>query len=78
MGTICRGRTTGVKEKTMAFVVREKVRLYWRADGDEGKPPLLLLNSLGTDHAMWDAVMPRLMRFIRRFLRSPSPAPAAV
>ena len=24
----------------MAFVMQDKVRLYWRADGDEGKPPL--------------------------------------
>ncbi|MBW0003029.1 MAG: 3-oxoadipate enol-lactonase, partial [Hyphomicrobiales bacterium] len=49
----------------MAFVTRDKVRLYWRADGDEGKPPLLFLNSLGTDHAMWDAVMPLVMRDFR-------------
>jgi 3-oxoadipate enol-lactonase/4-carboxymuconolactone decarboxylase len=45
--------------------MREKARLYWRADGDEGKPPLLLLNSLGTDHAMWDAVMPFFMHDFR-------------
>jgi len=49
----------------MAFVMQDKVRLYWRADGDEGKPPLLLLNSLGTDHAMWDGVMPLLTRYFR-------------
>ncbi|MBV9433942.1 MAG: 3-oxoadipate enol-lactonase [Hyphomicrobiales bacterium] len=49
----------------MAFVTRDKVRLYWRADGDEGKPPLLFLNSLGTDHAMWDALMPLVMRDFR-------------
>jgi len=36
----------------MAFVTRDEARLYWRADGDEGKPSLLLLNSLGTDHAI--------------------------
>lgn len=49
----------------MAFVTRDAVRLYWRADGDEGKPSLLLLNSLGTDHAMWDAVMAFLLRDFR-------------
>ena len=49
----------------MAFVTRDGVRLYWRADGNAGKPPLLLLNSLGTDHAMWDAVMPQLSREFR-------------
>src|SRR5580700_5127922 len=46
----------------MAFVTRDSVRLYWRVDGDPTKPPLLFLNSLGTDHAMWDAVTPLLMR----------------
>ncbi|MFI5014548.1 MAG: 3-oxoadipate enol-lactonase [Hyphomicrobiales bacterium] len=49
----------------MAFTTREGVRLYWRADGNAEKPALLLLNSLGTDHAMWDAVMPLLMRDFR-------------
>lgn len=46
----------------MAFVTREGARLYWRADGDPAKPALLFLNSLGTDHAMWDAVTPPLTR----------------
>jgi len=46
----------------MAFVTRDGVRLYWRADGNPDKLPLLLLNSLGTDHAMWDAVTPLLAR----------------
>jgi 3-oxoadipate enol-lactonase/4-carboxymuconolactone decarboxylase len=46
----------------MPFARRDGVRLYWRADGDPGKPALLLLNSLGTDHAMWDAVTALLIR----------------
>jgi len=49
----------------MAFVTRDGVRLYWRADGNEGKPALLLLNSLGCDHAMWDAVTALLVRDYR-------------
>jgi 3-oxoadipate enol-lactonase/4-carboxymuconolactone decarboxylase len=49
----------------MAFVMRDKARLYWRADGNEDNPALLLLNSLGTDHAMWDAVTPLLLRNFR-------------
>lgn len=36
--------------------------LYWRTDGDPGKIPLLLLNSLGTDHSLWDVLMPALLR----------------
>jgi 3-oxoadipate enol-lactonase / 4-carboxymuconolactone decarboxylase len=49
----------------MPFVSREGVRLYWRADGNQEKPALLLLNSLGTDHAMWSAVVPLLIRDYR-------------
>jgi len=44
----------------MAFVDRAGVRIYWRSDGHPTAPPLLLSNSLGTDHAFWDPVMPRL------------------
>ena len=35
--------------------------LYWRLDGDPAKPKVVLLNSLGTDHALWDPIMPMLM-----------------
>jgi len=49
----------------MAFATCDGVRLYWRADGNPEKPALLLLNSLGTDHAMWDAAMPLLTRDFR-------------
>ena len=41
----------------MPFATRDGVRLFWREDGHPGQPPLLLLNSLGTDHAMWDGVV---------------------
>ena len=44
----------------MPFVTRDTTRLYWRADGHSSRPALLLLNSLGTDLAMWDAVVPLL------------------
>ncbi|AWB34382.1 3-oxoadipate enol-lactonase [Orrella marina] len=36
--------------------------LYWRTDGDPSKTPLLLLNSLGTDHSMWNVLMPELLK----------------
>src|SRR5690554_4322723 len=36
--------------------------LYWRTDGDPAKTPLLLLNSLGTDHSSWDPLMPELLK----------------
>ncbi len=41
----------------MPFATRNGVRLYWRADGHPTHPALLLLNSLGCDHAMWDGVV---------------------
>ena len=41
----------------MPFASRNGVRLYWRADGHTTRPALLLLNSLGCDHAMWDGVV---------------------
>ena len=47
----------------MPFVDRAGARIYWRSDGHEGAPPLLLSNSLGTDCAFWDPVMPRLAEY---------------
>ncbi|MEO1238499.1 MAG: 3-oxoadipate enol-lactonase [Pseudomonadota bacterium] len=36
------------------------VGLHWREDGDPSGPPVLLLNSLGTDLRLWDGVLPNL------------------
>ena len=47
----------------MAFVDRAGIRIYWRSDGDPAAPPLMLSNSLGTDCAFWDPVMPRLTEY---------------
>ena len=41
----------------MPFATRDGVRLYWRADGHPDRPALLLLNSVGCDHAIWDDVV---------------------
>jgi len=49
----------------MPFVHHDGARLYWRADGRADRPALLLGNSLGTDHALWDAVMPTLIEQFR-------------
>lgn len=46
----------------MPLLRRDDRLQYWRLDGDPAKPKLVLLNSLGTDHALWDVVMPALMR----------------
>jgi len=49
----------------MPFVIRDGARLYWRSDGDPASPPLLLGNSLGTEHALWASVIPALQRRFR-------------
>jgi 3-oxoadipate enol-lactonase/4-carboxymuconolactone decarboxylase len=41
----------------MPFVTRDGVRLYWRADGHSDRPAMLLLNSVGSDHVMWNGVV---------------------
>ncbi len=38
----------------MAFVESNGARLYYRDDGAEGRPALMLSHSLGLDHGMWD------------------------
>ena len=44
----------------MPFANHDGARLYWRLDGAADKPALLLLNSIGTDMGLWDAVVPVL------------------
>jgi 3-oxoadipate enol-lactonase len=42
----------------MSFVKSGNARLFYRWDGPEGLPTLLLSNSLGSTLAMWDAQIP--------------------
>jgi 3-oxoadipate enol-lactonase/4-carboxymuconolactone decarboxylase len=49
----------------MPFATRDGVRLYWKLDGAADKPPLVLLNSIGTDMALWDAAVPHLLPAFR-------------
>lgn len=44
----------------MPFLNVEGSRLYWKRDGRDHAPPLVLLNSIGTDMDLWDAVLPLL------------------
>lgn len=48
-----------------SMVERSGVTLRWCEDGVPGAPPLLLLNSLGTDLRMWDKVVALLARDFR-------------
>lgn len=49
----------------MPFTTRDGARLYWKLDGSAGKPPLVLLHSIGTDMSLWDQVVPLLERDFR-------------
>lgn len=49
----------------MPFTVRDGVRLYWRLEGAADRPPLVLLNSIGTDMSLWDRAVPYLLPAFR-------------
>jgi len=49
----------------MPFTIRDGVRLYWKLDGAEDRPPLVLLNSIGTDMGLWDRALPHLLPAFR-------------
>lgn len=56
----------------MPFARHGETRLFWRQDGRLDAPPLLLLHTIGTDHALWDRTAPLLAdhcRVIRMDLR---------
>lgn len=45
----------------MPFADNGGTRLYWRSDGLADKPPLLLLNSIGTEMGSWETTVPHLI-----------------
>ncbi len=46
----------------MPFAHSDGARIYWRLDGRPDKPPLVMVSSLGSDHAMWNPVLAGLER----------------
>jgi 3-oxoadipate enol-lactonase len=46
----------------MPVVTINNVDIFYRLDGSSSNPPLLFSNSLGTDHAMWDAQVSELVK----------------
>lgn len=65
----------------MPFATRNNARLYWKLEGAEGRPILLLLNSIGTDMSMWDATLPHLwteFRLLRTDMRGHGASDASV
>lgn len=49
----------------MPFATRDTIRIYWKLDGADDRPALVLLNSIGTDMGLWDAVLPTLLPHFR-------------
>jgi 3-oxoadipate enol-lactonase / 4-carboxymuconolactone decarboxylase len=49
----------------MPFAHNAGARLYWKSDGEATRPPLLLLNSIGTDMGSWDRALPYLLVHFR-------------
>ena len=49
----------------MPFLTIDNARLFYRLEGNEGRPVLVLSNSLGTDHAVWSPQMADLLRYFQ-------------
>ncbi len=49
----------------MPFAVRDGTRIYYRIDGRGDAPPVLMVSSLGSDHGMWNPIMPALSQAFR-------------
>ena len=45
----------------MPFATTNKIRIYYRLEGRSSLPVLVLSQSLGCDHSMWDPQMPSLL-----------------
>jgi 3-oxoadipate enol-lactonase len=46
----------------MPFVRSHGANIYWKGEGDAAAPPLVLLNSIGTDMDLWAPALPALRR----------------
>lgn len=49
----------------MPFATHADVRIYWKLEGAADRPPLVLLNSIGTDMSLWDRAVPHLLPALR-------------
>lgn len=44
----------------MSFTRTTGAKIYWKLEGEKDRPALVLLNSIGCDMDLWDAVLPML------------------
>ena len=49
----------------MPFATSGGARIYWKLEGADDRPALVLLNSIGTDLGLWDAALPALLGAFR-------------
>jgi 3-oxoadipate enol-lactonase / 4-carboxymuconolactone decarboxylase len=49
----------------MPFVTVDNTRLFYRLEGNDGKPVLALSSSIGTDSGLWEPQMPDLLRYFQ-------------
>ena len=49
----------------MPFITIDSARLFYRFEGNEDRPVLVLSNSLGTDHGMWSPQVADLLSHFR-------------
>jgi 3-oxoadipate enol-lactonase/4-carboxymuconolactone decarboxylase len=49
----------------MPFIMFNGSRHYYRLEGVEGRPLLILSHSIGTDHGMWEPQMPEFLRYFQ-------------
>ena len=49
----------------MPLITLDGVRLFYRLEGDETRPILVLSHSIGCDHGMWDPQIPDFLQHFR-------------
>jgi 3-oxoadipate enol-lactonase/4-carboxymuconolactone decarboxylase len=49
----------------MPFITTSKVRIFYRFEGNEGLPVLVLSHSIGADHGMWEPQIPDLLPYFQ-------------
>jgi 3-oxoadipate enol-lactonase/4-carboxymuconolactone decarboxylase len=49
----------------MPFLTANQIRLFYRLEGNENLPVIVLSHSIGTDNSMWDLQIPDLLRYFR-------------
>jgi len=49
----------------MPFVTANQTRIFYRLEGNDGLPVIVLSHSIGTDHAMWAPQVPDLTQYFQ-------------